>query len=70
MYYQPGFAIAVAELDENDNGWDGSHHIVGFTSWYRHGVSETALKWHNDTISDSKYSPLIHAVMDADGAVE
>lgn len=60
MYYQPGFAIYVAELENGDSDWDGSTRVVGFISWYRHGVSEAALKWYKDSIPNSTYRPLIH----------
>jgi hypothetical protein len=55
MYYQPGFVICVAETDEGDDTWDRWAHVVGFTSWYRQGTSETALQWHKDSIANSIY---------------
>lgn len=58
------------ELEKGDDDWDRSTRVVGFTSWYRHGVSETALKWHKDPISNSIYRPLIYIFLDADEALE
>ena len=37
---------------------------------YRHGKSETVLKWDKDTIVNSKYRPLIRIFLEADEAVE
>lgn len=55
MYYQPGFVPSVEELEKGNDACDGSTHVVGFTSWHRHGMSEIVLKWHKDTISNSRY---------------
>jgi hypothetical protein len=60
MYYQPGFVICVAETQEEDDTLEGSAHVVEFASWYWHGMSETALKWHKDTITNSTYKLSIH----------
>jgi len=50
--------------------WKHSHEDFGFTAWNQHCKSETALKWHKDTIASSTYILLIRIFLEADKVVE
>ncbi|KAI9755470.1 MAG: hypothetical protein M4579_004261 [Chaenotheca gracillima] len=51
-FYTPGCHLVVAETDERDSDFTGTHEIMGYAWWEREGTSNAARAWQLDPLEN------------------